>query len=87
MTHEDRSTDSVDAGAQVRNVAASPVSSLTVVGCSAMTLIFAIFLVVALFGGLDDRVKVLERICHGQCKYGDAECAKRCADAGHCEFE
>lgn len=31
------------------------------------------------------RVVALERACHGQCKYGDAECDKRCHDAGHCE--
>jgi hypothetical protein len=32
------------------------------------------------------RVEKLEKICHGLCKYGDDECAKRCAKAGHCEF-
>jgi hypothetical protein len=32
------------------------------------------------------RVEKLEKICHGLCKYGDAECGARCAKAGHCEF-
>jgi hypothetical protein len=32
------------------------------------------------------RIHKLEQVCHGQCKYGDAECGARCARAGHCEF-
>lgn len=36
---------------------------------------------------LNHRIQALERACHGQCKYGDAECAKRCDKAGHCEFQ
>lgn len=34
---------------------------------------------------LDSRVRVLEKICYGQCNYGDVECTKRCQKAGHCD--
>lgn len=42
-------------------------------------------LILAFCAVLDERVKTLEQICHGQCQYGDAACAKRCKDQGHCE--
>lgn len=42
-------------------------------------------LIAALFS-FHARIKRLEQVCHGQCKYGDTECAKRCQKAGHCEF-
>lgn len=37
------------------------------------------------FVNMHQRVSKLEQICHAQCKYGDASCAKRCQAAGHCE--
>lgn len=52
-----------------------------------LSVIGLLFLFVIGFGldGLNHRIQVLERACHGQCKYGDAECDKRCHEAGHCE--
>jgi hypothetical protein len=49
---------------------------------------FLLFMFTVMFAilSLGYRVAKLERICHAQCKYGDSECAKRCAKAGHCEF-
>jgi len=35
---------------------------------------------------LSNRIKALELACHGQCHYGDTECAKRCQAARHCEY-
>lgn len=54
-----------------------------------MTVLFvSIVLVLALMTArletLERRIRVVERVCHGQCKYGDADCAKRCAAEGHC---
>lgn len=48
---------------------------------------FAILLIALSFAvtRLNDRVSKLEKICYGQCNYGDAECAKRCQEAGHCD--
>lgn len=47
-------------------------------------LVFALALFLAWYN-LAKRVGELERVCHGQCKYGDAGCAARCKVAGHCE--
>lgn len=47
----------------------------------AMCVIFAISIT-----NLEDRVIKLEQVCHGQCKYGDADCAARCKKAGHCDM-
>ena len=40
-----------------------------------------------LIANLQNRVAELEKQCHAQCLYGDAECAARCAKAGHCPFQ
>ena len=48
-------------------------------------LVLALALFIA-WHNLQKRVSELEKICHGQCKYGDAECSARCQKAGHCEF-
>lgn len=41
----------------------------------------------AVIVNLRRRVDLLEQRCDARCLYGDAECAARCAKAGHCPFQ
>lgn len=34
--------------------------------------------------GVENRVIVLEKACHGQCQFGDHGCKERCDAYGHC---
>lgn len=76
VMHEDGDTSHRVAGPKVRDVAVSTLLMLVV-----------LFFAEVIVRRIETRVDALERVCHGQCKYGDAACAKRCADAGHCEVE
>jgi hypothetical protein len=36
---------------------------------------------------LSKRILALEKRCLAQCKYGDSDCVRACAKAGHCPFQ
>lgn len=77
MTHEDRSAGGVATDSKVCHLSFPAILYLAALSV----------LVLVIWAAMSERLILLERICHGQCKYGDAECAKRCEDAGHCEAE
>ncbi len=58
-----------------------------IINIISLILVIAYIAVVFAYSTLEKRIQVLEKQCHALCLYGDADCATRCAKAGHCPFQ
>jgi hypothetical protein len=54
---------------------------------SELLLAFIIGALTLLAWSMNRRIEALEARCDARCLYGDADCAARCAKAGHCPFQ